>query len=57
MISTIKKAEFIILQNQKSVPRNEWKWVLSASKKEIDAEFEYWTQEDEEKGILCILQD
>jgi hypothetical protein len=49
MISTIKKAEFIILQNQKSVPPNEWKWVLSASKKEIDAEFEYWTQEDEEE--------
>ena len=47
MLKTIKKTEFIILQNQKSVPPNTWKWLLSASKKEIDAEFEYWTQEEE----------
>jgi len=57
MISTIKKAEFCILCNQKSVPPNHWKWLLSASKKEIDDEFEEWTEEEEEKDILCILQD
>lgn len=48
MISTIKKAEFCILQNQRSIPSNRWKWLLSANKEEIDAEFEYWTQEEEE---------
>ena len=47
MISTIKKAEFCILLNQKSVPPNHWKWLLSASKKEIDEEFEEWTAEEE----------
>jgi len=46
MISTIKKAEFCILWNQKSVPPNHWKWLLSASKEEIDDEFEYWTEEE-----------
>ena len=47
MISTISKAEFCILQNQRSIPSNGWKWLLSANKEEIDAEFEYCTQEEE----------
>jgi hypothetical protein len=47
MLSTIEKAEFCILWNQKSVPPNHWKWLLSASKKEIDDEFKYWSDDDE----------
>ena len=54
MINTIKKAEFCILQNQKSIPPNHWKWLLSASKEEIDAEFQYWTDEEAEFWIKYV---
>ena len=43
------KAEICIQLNKES--NNSWKWLLTATKKDIDEEFEYWTQEEWDKPL------
>ncbi len=45
----IKKRDICIQLNKES--NNSWKWLLSASEKDINDEFEYWTEEEWDKPL------
>ncbi len=45
----IKKRDICIKLNKES--DNSWRWLLTASKKDINEEFEYWTAEEWDKPL------